>query len=76
MARTHLYRNGVLEAENFPVADVSDHLADPTSVVWLDMCNPTVQELATINEELSLQAYDHREVPRSGRAPRMRPNSA
>lgn len=54
MARTRLYRNGVLEAEDFPVADVSDHLADPTAVVWLDMCAPTAEDLATISEELSL----------------------
>ncbi|WP_236792717.1 magnesium transporter CorA family protein [Amycolatopsis sp. GM8] len=54
MARTRLYRNGVLEAENFPVADVSDHLADPGATVWLDMCRPTEEDLASIAEELSL----------------------
>ena len=54
MARTRLYRNGVLEAKDFPVADVSDHLADSTAVVWLDMCAPTAEDLATISEELSL----------------------
>jgi magnesium transporter len=54
MARTRLYRIGVLEAEDFPVADVSDNLADPTAVVWLDMCAPTAEDLATISEELSL----------------------
>ncbi|GDY33383.1 magnesium transporter CorA family protein [Gandjariella thermophila] len=54
MARTRLYRNGVLVAENFPAADVSDHLADPSATVWLDMCAPTEDDLATISEELSL----------------------
>lgn len=54
MARTRLYRNGVLEAENFPPADVSDYLGDPTATVWLDMCSPTEDDLATISEELSL----------------------
>lgn len=54
MARTRVYRNGVLEAENFPPADVSDHLADPNATVWLDMCAPTEEDLATIAEELSL----------------------
>ncbi|WAL68499.1 magnesium transporter CorA family protein [Amycolatopsis cynarae] len=54
MARTRLYRNGVLEAENFPAADISDHLADPGATVWLDMCAPTEEDLATIAEELSL----------------------
>jgi hypothetical protein len=28
MARTRLYRHGVLEAEGLPVAEVSDHVAD------------------------------------------------
>jgi magnesium transporter len=54
MARTRLYRNGVLEAENFSPAQVSDHLGDPVATVWLDMCSPTEEDLATISEELSL----------------------
>lgn len=54
MARTRLYRNGVLGAEAFPVADISDHLADPTAVVWLDMVAPTEDDFATIGEELGL----------------------
>src|SRR5439155_9603911 len=54
MSRTRLYRNGVLEAENFPVADVSDHLADPSSIVWFDMCEPSAEDLAAISEELGL----------------------
>ncbi|WIX87142.1 magnesium transporter CorA family protein [Amycolatopsis sp. DG1A-15b] len=54
MARTRLYRDGDLEAEDFPVADISDHLADPTAVVWLDMAAPTEDDFATIGEELGL----------------------
>jgi magnesium transporter len=54
MSRTRLYRNGVLEAEGFPVADVSDHLADPSSVVWFDLCEPNAEDLASISEELGL----------------------
>ena len=46
------YRNGVLEAEGFPVADVSDHLADPSAVVWFDMCEPTAEDLVSINSGL------------------------
>ena len=40
-ARTRMYRKGVLEAENFPVADVSDYLEEPDTVVWVDFCAPT-----------------------------------
>jgi magnesium transporter len=54
MPRTRLYRNGVLEAEGFPVADVSEHLADPSAVVWFDMCQPSAEDLAAISEELGL----------------------
>ncbi len=54
MHRTRLYRNGVLEAEDFPVADVSDHLADPSAVVWFDLCEPSAADLASISEELGL----------------------
>ena len=56
MARTRLYRNGVLVAENFPAEDVSDHLPEPDTAVWLDMCFPTEADLATISEELDLHA--------------------
>jgi magnesium transporter len=52
--RTRLYRNGVVEAEGFPVADVSDHLADPTAVVWFDLCEPTAEDLKSISGELGL----------------------
>jgi magnesium transporter len=54
MARTRVYRNGVLEAENFPVEDVSDYLADPATVVWFDLCEPTAADLESIREELGL----------------------
>lgn len=54
MHRTRLYRNGTLELENFPVADVSDYLADPTATVWFDLCQPTAEDLAVVTEELGL----------------------
>jgi magnesium transporter len=53
-ARTRLYRDGVLQAEGFPVADISDHLEDPANVVWMDVCEPDEQDLAAIAEELQL----------------------
>ena len=54
MARTRVYRNGVLEAEDFPVEQVSDYLEDPSSVVWVDVCEPDEHDIATIAEELQL----------------------
>ena len=54
VARTRLYRNGVLELEDFPPEDISDHICDPVACVWLDFCDPTQEDLATIAEELDL----------------------
>jgi magnesium transporter len=54
MTRTRLYRSGVLEAENFPVQDISEHIRQPGVTVWLDMCAPDADDLATIGEELNL----------------------
>jgi magnesium transporter len=54
MVRTRLYRDGVLEAADFPAAEVSDQLTDPTAMVWMDMCAPTEADLATIGDELDL----------------------
>jgi len=56
MSRTRLYRNGVLEAEGFPIAQVSEYVADESAVVWFDLCQPGAEDLATISEELGLHA--------------------
>ncbi len=54
MFRTRLYRNGVLESEDFPPADISDYLAQPDATIWYDLCQPDEKDLATISEELGL----------------------
>lgn len=54
MARTRVWRNGVLEAEGFPVADISDRLAEAGTVVWLDLCLPDKDDLAAVSEEFGL----------------------
>jgi magnesium transporter len=53
-ARTRVYRKGVLEAEGFPVAAVSDHLARPDTVVWVDLCAPSKDQLLELQGELQL----------------------
>ncbi len=54
MTQTRVYRKGVLEAEGFPVVDVSDHLAHPDTVVWIDLCGPSKDELDLLAAELGL----------------------
>jgi magnesium transporter len=53
-ARTRLYRDGQLELEGFPVSDISDHLADRTVTIWLDLRRPTHDDLAVLSEEFGL----------------------
>jgi Mg2+ and Co2+ transporters len=54
MAHTRLYRNGVLEREDFPAEEISELITDPSATVWLDYEMPTAADLAQIAEELSL----------------------
>jgi magnesium transporter len=51
---TRAYRKGVVEAEDFPVADVSDWLEQPDTVVWVDLCGPSATELHELADELGL----------------------
>jgi len=53
-AQTRVYRNGVLESEGFPVADVSEYLAEPDTVVWVDLCGPSKDQLHELADELGL----------------------
>jgi magnesium transporter len=54
MSTTRLYKNGALVAEDFPVADISDHIATKGCAVWADFVSPTEADLAAIGEELGL----------------------
>jgi len=52
--RSRAYRKGELEAEGFPLENVSDYLEKPDTVVWVDLCNPDERELDQLKEELGL----------------------
>jgi magnesium transporter len=54
VTRTRAYRAGRLEAEGFPVADISDWLARPDTVVWLDHCLSDGDDLGDVAEEFGL----------------------
>ena len=53
-ARTRLYRNGVLEREGFPIADISEYLKDRSAVVWLDLRDPDSEDLSVLSQEFGL----------------------
>lgn len=54
MSHTRAYRAGVLAAEGFPIADISEHLAEPGVTVWADLCAPSEHELSALSAELGL----------------------
>jgi magnesium transporter len=68
MARTRLYRNGVLDAEGFGIRSLSEHLTDPSCVVWVDLCQPGEDDLRVIADELQLHdlAVEHAMEPHDG----------
>jgi magnesium transporter len=53
-ARTRLYRDGRLELEGFPVAEISDHLVDEAVTIWLDLRDPDRDDLDVLSEEFGL----------------------
>ena len=53
-ARTRLYYKGKLIEQGFPVEQISDHLADPDSMVWLDLRDPDRNDLEVLREEFGL----------------------
>jgi magnesium transporter len=54
MRHTRLYRDGVLEAKDFPAAQISDYLQQPDTVVWLDLCEPDRADLEVVSQEFGL----------------------
>ncbi|MFG2042575.1 magnesium transporter CorA family protein [Dactylosporangium sp. NPDC048998] len=69
MARTRLYRDGRLEAEDFPLDDISEHLKDPDTVVWLDLTDPDRKDYERVQEEFGL----HRLAIEDASSPHERP---
>ena len=51
--RTRCYREGVLTDEDFPLEEVSEHLAEESSLVWVDLCAPDQEALQLVMSEAS-----------------------
>ncbi|MDQ2782732.1 magnesium transporter CorA family protein [Lapillicoccus sp.] len=52
--RTVLWRNGEIKDEGFPLEEISDHLEEDGSLVWVDLCEPDHGDLQKLADELSL----------------------
>src|SRR6476661_1225310 len=54
MPRTRCYRGGVLTDEDFPIDKVSEHVAEASAVVWVDLLAPDLKDLQLVADELGL----------------------
>jgi magnesium transporter len=70
-ARTRLYRDGRLTLEGFPVADISDHLADESVTVWLDLRDPGHDDLGVVSEEFGLHPLAVEDALHEGQRPKL-----
>jgi magnesium transporter len=52
--RTRLWRNGVVEKEDFPFEDISDFAVQDDCLVWIGLLSPDADRMAHLAEELSL----------------------
>jgi magnesium transporter len=70
---SRVWRNGVLERENFPIEEISDYLRQEDCLVWADICTPGHHELEQIASELNLDplavedAVSRQERPKADR---------
>ncbi|MGB7980894.1 MAG: magnesium transporter CorA family protein [Candidatus Nanopelagicales bacterium] len=55
--RTRLWRAGHLVSDDFPLAEVSDRLAEDGSLVWVDLCHPDHATLSRLADELGLDQH-------------------
>ncbi|RPI22665.1 MAG: hypothetical protein EHM57_05000, partial [Actinobacteria bacterium] len=53
-ASTRMYRQGVLAAEGFAVAEISEYLEEPDTIVWVDLCRPSTEQFHELADELGL----------------------
>ena len=52
--RTRSYRAGALDAEDFPLAEVSERLRADDALVWVDIVDPSADDLTGLAAELGL----------------------
>ncbi|MEU3337138.1 magnesium transporter CorA family protein [Streptomyces sp. NPDC002144] len=71
VTRTRLYHGGSLVLEGFPVSDVSGHLTDPASVVWLDLYRPGAAEFTLLGDEFGIHELALEDAVQRGQRPKL-----
>ncbi|MFE2068368.1 magnesium transporter CorA family protein [Streptomyces sp. NPDC059467] len=71
VTRTRLYRDGTLALEDFPASDVSVYLADPASVLWLDLYRPGTAEFTMLGQEFGIHELALEDAAQRGQRPKL-----
>ncbi|MGV1008982.1 MAG: magnesium transporter CorA family protein [Dermatophilaceae bacterium] len=67
---TRLWRNGVRQAQDFSLEEVSELLAQDGALVWLDLCSPDHAQLRALAGELSLDEHAVEDAVSFGERPK------
>jgi magnesium transporter len=71
MVRTRCYRDGELLREGFGIDEVSDLIADPANVVWLDFFRPDAEDMTKLGDELGLHHLAIEDVLQGRQRPKL-----
>ena len=71
VAHTRAYRDGRLAEQGFDVSCISDLLAESGTVVWLDLLQPSAQDLEVLVEELGLHELAVEDALHSSQRPKL-----
>lgn len=64
------WEHGKVVEQGFALDDVSDHLRDEASLVWVDLCEPDHAELRALAEELGLDPHAVEDAVTAGERPK------
>ncbi|MFF5668307.1 magnesium transporter CorA family protein [Streptomyces griseofuscus] len=71
VTRSQLYHDGTLVLDDLPVSDVPAHLADPASVLWLDLHRPGAAELTMLDREFGIHELALEDAAQRGQRPKL-----
>jgi magnesium transporter len=71
MIACHLFREGSLETKAFDASEVSSHLDGDAARVWLDVVDPTEDDLAVLKEEFGLHDTSVEDIRHQGQRPKV-----
>ncbi len=70
-ARTRLHRSGALDLEAFAVAHISGYLAEPDTILWLDLCRPDEAQVQAMSEEFGLHELAVEDATQERQCPKL-----